>query len=148
LLRGEPGPDLEEVISKKKAKKKARKEGAAANGALAAPSRAKLGAKVRDYDAHVLVCGGGDCKKRGARGVRKALKEELRAAGMNGEVRIDSVDCLGLCKHGPNVVVYPGGSWYLGLGEEDVPDVVGRHLKGGEPVERLAAGFRPRKRKK
>ena len=67
-------------------------------------------------------------------------------AGAIRDVRIDSVDCLGLCKHGPNVVVYPGGSWYLGLGEEDVPEVVERHLKGGEPVERLAAGFRARKR--
>ncbi len=96
----------------------------------------------------MLVCGGGDCKKRGSKEVRRALKEELRAAGANGDVRIDSVDCLGLCKHGPNVVVYPGGSWYLGLGEEDVPEIVERHLKGGEPVERLAAGFRPRKKKK
>ena len=94
------------------------------------------------------MCGGGDCKKRGSKGVRRALKEELRAAGMNGEVRIDPVGCLGLCKHGPNVVVYPGGSWYLGLGKEDVPEVVERHLKGGEPVERLAAGFRPRKKAK
>ena len=112
------------------------------------PSRARSDAKVRDHDAHVLVCGGGDCKKRGSRGLRRALKQGLRAAGMNGEVRIDSVDCLGLCKHGPNVVVYPGGSWYLGLGEEDVPEVVERHLKGGEPVERLAAGFSARKKAK
>jgi (2Fe-2S) ferredoxin len=112
------------------------------------PSRARSEAKVRDHDAHVLVCGGGDCKKRGSKGVRRALKEGLRAAGMNGEVRIDSVGCLGLCQHGPNVVVYPGRSWYLGLGEEDVPEVVERHLKGGEPVERLAAGFRRRKKAK
>ena len=137
---------MEGVISKKG--KKARKGHAEANGALAAPSRGRLDAKVREHDAHVLVCGGGDCKKRGSRDVRRALKEELRAAGMNRDVRIDSVDCLGLCKHGPNAVVYPGGSWYLGLGERDVPEVVELHLKGGEPVERLAAGFRPRTRKK
>ena len=139
--------ELEEIISKKTTKK-ARKGGAGANGALVTSSRTRPDAKVRDYDAHVLVCGGGDCKKRGSKDVRRALKEGLRAAGMNGEVRIDSVDCLGLCKHGPNVVVYPGGSWYLGLGEEDVPEVVERHLKGGEPVERLAAEFRPRKKAK
>jgi (2Fe-2S) ferredoxin len=96
----------------------------------------------------VLVCGGGDCKKRGSKDVRKALKNELRERGMVGDVRVDSVDCLGLCKHGPNAVVYPGGTWYLGLQEESVPEVVERHLEKGEPVERLAAGFRPRKRKK
>ncbi len=137
---------MEEIISKKT--KKTRKGRAGANGAPAAPSWAEPDAKVREYDAHVLVCGGGDCKKRGSRGVRRVLKEELRAAGMNGAVRIDAVDCLGLCKHGPNVVVYPGRSWYLGLREADVSEVVERHLKGGEPVERLAAGFRPRKKAK
>ena len=143
----EPGLELEENISKKKAKK-ARKERAEANGVRATPSRGRPDAKVLDHNAHVLVCGGGDCKKRGSKGVRRALKEELRAVGMNGEVRIDSVACMGLCKHGPNVVVYPRGSWYLGVAEEDVPEVVERHLKGGEPVERLAAGFRPRKKAK
>ena len=96
----------------------------------------------------MLVCKGGDCKKRGSKAVRKALKDELRGRGRVGDVRIDSVDCLGLCKHGPNVVIYPGGTWYLSLQEDDVPEVVKRHLQGGELVERLAAEFRPRKRKK
>jgi (2Fe-2S) ferredoxin len=138
----------EEAISRKKAKK-ARKERAQANGALATESmRTKLDAKVRDYDAHVLICKGGDCKKRGSKDVRKALKNELRERGMAGDVRVDSVDCFGLCKHGPNAVVYPGGTWYLGLEKGDVPEIAERHLAGGEPVERLATGFRPRKRNK
>jgi (2Fe-2S) ferredoxin len=106
----------------------------------------KPAAKVRDYDAHVLVCKGGDCKKRGSKAVRGALKDELRAEGMNRDVRVDSLGCLGLCKHGPNLVVYPGGTWYLGVVEHDVPQVVQRHLKDGEPVEHLAADLRPRKR--
>ena len=138
------GSTLEAAISRKKAKK-AR---ARANGALAAPPRARPGAKVREHDAHVLICSSGDCKKRGSKEVRKVLKEELRERGMIRDVRVDSVDCLGLCKHGPNAVVYPGGTWYLGLTKSDVPEVVERHLEGGEPVERLAAGFRPRKKKR
>jgi (2Fe-2S) ferredoxin len=109
-------------------------------------------AKVRDYESHVFVCTGGDCKKRGAKDTRKALKDELRSEGMLGEVRVDTVDCLGLCKHGPNAVVYnetgSRGTWYLGLGEDQVPEVVEQHLKRGEPVERLAAERRPRKTKK
>ena len=117
-----------------------------------AVKEAKPAAKVRDYESHVLVCTGGDCKKRGAKDARKALKDEVRSEGILGEVRIDTVDCLGLCKHGPNVVVYDGaspkGTWYLGLGEDDVPEVVEQHLKNGEPVERLAADRRPRKAKK
>lgn len=96
----------------------------------------------------MLVCKGGDCKKRGAKDVRVAFKSELRAAGMNGEVRVDTVDCLGLCKHGPNAVVYPPGTWYLGLHEDDAHEIVGLHLKGGEPVDRLAAEFRSAQKRK
>ncbi len=133
----------EEAISKrgKKAKKRAQKGGALA-------TLAKPAAKVRDYDAHVLVCKGGDCKKRGSKAVRKALKDELREEGMNRDVRVDCVDCLGLCKHGPNLIVYPGGTWYLGVVEYDVPEIVQGHLKNDEPVEHLAAEVRPRRRTK
>ena len=139
--RRTPASEPEGVISKRdtKVKKKAQK-----GGALATLS--KPAAKVRDYDAHVLVCKGGDCKKRGSKAVRKSLKDELRAEGMNRDVRVDSVGCLGLCKHGPNLVVYPGGTWYLGVAEQDVPEVVQRHLKNGEPVEHLAAELRPRRK--
>jgi len=96
----------------------------------------------------VLLCSSGDCKKRGSKEVRKALKEELRGRGMFRDVRIDSVGCLGLCKHGPNAVVYPKGTWYLGLTEGNIPEIVERHLEGGEPVEHLAAELRPRKKKR
>ncbi len=112
----------------------------------------KPAAKVRDYESHIFVCTGGDCKKRGAKDTRKALKDGLRSEGMLGEVRVDTVECLGLCKHGPNVLVYdetdPKGTWYLGLDEDEVQEVVEQHLKWGEPVERLAAERRPRKTKK
>lgn len=67
---------------------------------------------------------------------------------MNGEVRVDHVDCLGLCKHGPNVIVYPSGTWYLGLDEGRVPEVVDQHIRDGRPVDHLAAGFRSRKKAK
>ena len=141
-VRLKPASEPEEAIpkrGKKTKKRQARKGGAPA-------TLVKPAAKVRDYYAHVLVCKGGDCKKRGTKAVRRALKDELRAEGMNRDVRVDSVDCLGLCKHGPNLVVYPGGTWYLGVVEQDVPEVVQRHLKNGEPVEHLAAELRPRRR--
>jgi (2Fe-2S) ferredoxin len=142
-----PRKQSEEAIPKKG--KKSKKKGTAKNGALATLSRVKPAAKVREYEAHVLVCNGGDCKTRGSKDVRAAFKSGLRASGMNGEVRVDCVDCLGLCKHGPNSIVYPSGTWYLGLDESDVPEIVERHLRGGEPVDHLAAEFRsPKKAKK
>ena len=131
-------------MPKKKGKRAAeRRRG---NGAGTMPARPD--AKVRDYDSHVLVCKGGDCKKRGSKDVQRALKDELRAAGMNRDVRIDSVECLGLCKHGPNAIVYPSGTWYLGLIEADAPEIVESHLEGGQPVGHLAAELRPRKKRR
>jgi len=35
------------------------------------------------------------------------------------------------------VVVYPEGVWYGGVTPADVPEIVERHLVGGQPVERL-----------
>lgn len=96
----------------------------------------------------MLFCNGSDCKKRGARDVRQAFKEELRSSGINREIRTDSVDCLGLCKHGPNAIVYPSGTWYLGLIPSDAPEIVEGHLRNGEPVEHLSAARRPVKKRK
>jgi (2Fe-2S) ferredoxin len=144
------GSDAEEAISKKKQLSK--KVRSAMYGALTETETRKPAVTVRDYDSHVLVCAGGDCKKRGSKQIRKAFKGKLRASGILGDVRIDTVDCFGQCKHGPNVLIYDGaeprGAWYLGLAETDVSEVVEQHLKGGAPVERLAADRHPRKAKK
>jgi (2Fe-2S) ferredoxin len=129
------GADAEETISKKKKS-----------------PRDKPSDKVRDYESHVLVCTGSDCKKRGAKETRKAIKSEIRLGGILGEVRLDTVGCLGFCEYGPNAIIYngtdPKGTWYLGLDESEAPEVVEQHLKRGEPVERLAARRHPRKAKK
>lgn len=139
-----PAPGTEAAISKKKKAKKA------TGGRVAFATRPAT--KVRDYEAHVFVCTGSDCKKRGAQDTRKTLKGTLRASGLLGQVRTDTTSCLGLCKHGPNVVVYDGanpkGTWYFGLDEGDVPEVVEEHLVEGRPVARLAAERRPRKARK
>jgi (2Fe-2S) ferredoxin len=40
-------------------------------------------------------------------------------------------------RFGPSIVVYPEGIWYGHVSVADVPEIVERHLVGGEPVERL-----------
>ena len=136
---------MEATISKKKKSKKDYES-------VVAVAETGSSTKVRDYESHVLICHGGGCKKRGAKDVGKTLKGELRSSGLLGEVRTDTVGCLGLCKHGPNAVVYDGaepkGTWYTGLKQKDVPEVVEEHLGNGSPVRRLAAERRPRKARK
>jgi (2Fe-2S) ferredoxin len=94
---------------------------------------------------HVFVCENerdpsdprGCCAARGGGAVREALKAELSRRGLKGLVRANSAGCLDACAHGPTVVVYPEGVWYGRVRPEDVPEIVERHLLGGEPVERL-----------
>jgi (2Fe-2S) ferredoxin len=94
---------------------------------------------------HVFVCGNqrdpsdprGCCADRGGEAVREALKAELARRGLKGVVRANAAGCLDACAHGPTVVVYPEGVWYGHVRPEDVPELVERHLVGGEPVERL-----------
>jgi (2Fe-2S) ferredoxin len=100
---------------------------------------------------HVFVCENrrppghpkGSCAEAGGPEVREALKAELRRRGLDGQVRANGAGCLDACEHGATVVVYPEGVWYGGVTVADVPEIVERHLVGGEPVERLVIRFEP-----
>jgi (2Fe-2S) ferredoxin len=81
----------------------------------------------------------GSCAARGGEAVRQAFKAELARRGLNTEIRANSAGCLDLCEQGPVVVVYPEGTWYVGVRPEDVAEIVEEHLVGGRPVERLQA---------
>jgi (2Fe-2S) ferredoxin len=94
---------------------------------------------------HVFVCENrrdpsdprGCCAAKGSEAIRAALKEELARRGLKRQIRANAAGCLDACAFGPTVVVYPEGVWYGGVRAEDVPEIVERHLIGGEPVERL-----------
>ncbi len=45
--------------------------------------------------------------------------------------------CLGFCKFGPEMVVYPEGVWYKPVVLDDIDEIVQSHLTDGKPVERL-----------
>jgi (2Fe-2S) ferredoxin len=97
------------------------------------------------FTHHVFVCENkrpdgdprGCCCARGSEAVRQAFKEELARRGLKGQVRANGAGCLDACIHGPAVVIYPEGVWYGHVTAADVPEIVERHLLGGQPVERL-----------
>lgn len=97
------------------------------------------------FRLHVFVCENmraeddprGSCGRRGSPEIRVALKKELKRRGLDKEIRANAAGCLDACAFGPSIVVYPEGVWYGHVTVADVPEIVERHLVGGEPVERL-----------
>ena len=53
------------------------------------------------------------------------------------DVGFTASGCLGFCRAGPLMVVYPEGIWYAPKTPEDIDEIVETHLKGGQLVERL-----------
>jgi len=53
------------------------------------------------------------------------------------EVGFTATGCLGFCKAGPLLVVYPEGVWYRPTRAEDVDEIFESHLRQGKLVERL-----------
>lgn len=100
-------------------------------------------------ERHFFVCenqrpaaGKPSCGARGSGEILAALQNGLGAhPEVWGRVAITPSGCLGPCFEGPTIVVYPEGTWYVGVRREDVPEIVESHLVGGRAVERLV--YRP-----
>ncbi len=93
----------------------------------------KLG--ISPYKRHVIMCVGKSCGENMP--LLKYMKEAITKAGLGeGEhaVRVNRAGCLGVCKQGPIMVVYPEGIWYAGLDEQKVDAIIQSHFIQGEPV--------------
>ncbi len=97
------------------------------------------------YQRHAFFCtnlrenGRVCCRQAGSLEMRefaKKLSKELGIAGPGG-VRVNAAGCLDRCAEGPIVVIYPEGTWYSYVDEDDVREIIESHLGRGEPVERL-----------
>ena len=89
------------------------------------------------YRSHVLVCGGTGCTSSGSQRIRERLEEEIAANGLSEEVGVVKTGCFGLCALGPIMIVYPEGTFYSMVQEDDIPEIVSEHLLKGRVVTRL-----------
>lgn len=89
------------------------------------------------YRSHVLVCGGTGCTSSGSARIRERLEKEIEANGLSEEVCVVKTGCFGLCALGPIMIVYPEGTFYSMVQEEDIPEIVTEHLLKGKVVKRL-----------
>ena len=89
------------------------------------------------YRSHVLVCGGTGCTSSGSQAIVTALENEIKKNGLETEVQVVKTGCFGLCALGPIMIVYPEGTFYSMVKEEDIPEIVSEHLLKGRIVSRL-----------
>ena len=87
--------------------------------------------------AHVLICGGTGCTSSGSNKIIDAFNENIKANGLEEEVKVVQTGCFGLCALGPVVIVHPDGTFYSRVEADDVAEIVSEHLLKGRVVERL-----------
>lgn len=88
------------------------------------------------YRRHVFVCTSGTvCPQDGAAAVHRTLKDGVKRAGLNGQIRVNHAGCMNQCGHGPMVVVYPEDVWYAHVDGAGAERILEEHLLGGRVVE-------------
>jgi (2Fe-2S) ferredoxin len=96
------------------------------------------------YRLHVFCCINvrpethprGSCARKGSNQLRDYMKKKAKTMDI-GRVRINVSGCLDRCELGPTMVIYPEGIWYRYETEADIDEILDRHLKEGQVVERL-----------
>ncbi len=69
--------------------------------------------------------------------MRQEFRKEFVRQALPPSVKDTQCICFGLCRYGPNVIVYPEGVVYSRVSPRDVATIVRDHLVGGRVVERL-----------
>ena len=99
------------------------------------------------YKKHLFFCtndrGTGaerpSCNQCGSAKLRDYAKARVKALDLSGteKVRVNKAGCLDRCEEGPVCVVYPEGVWYTYIDEEDIDEIIDKHIVNGQLVERL-----------
>ena len=97
------------------------------------------------YKRHVFFCtnrrddGSPCCQDYDTVQARDYVKRKTKELGLHGpgQCRINTAGCLDRCSEGPVIVVYPEAVWYTWVDHEDLDELIDKHIKNGEIVERL-----------
>lgn len=97
------------------------------------------------YRHHVFFCtnqrddGRPSCGDCAAGALRSYMKRRCKELGLTGpgKARINTAGCLDRCGEGPVIAVYPEAIWYTYVDKSDLDEIIEKHLRQGEVVERL-----------
>lgn len=87
-------------------------------------------------EKHILVCGGTGCTSSHSGKIIEKLNEQIKEKNIEN-VRVVRTGCFGLCARGPIMVIRPEDTFYAMATEDDVEEIIDKHIIKGEIVERL-----------
>lgn len=79
---------------------------------------------TQPWSTVVLVCDGSDCKKAGAKGLRKAAHKSVKDHGADAIVL--RFDCADLCDDAPVACVQPANEWLAPCSPDALEAAIGR----------------------
>ncbi|QIB26978.1 NADH-ubiquinone oxidoreductase-F iron-sulfur binding region domain-containing protein [Caloranaerobacter azorensis] len=95
----------------------------------------KIENEIKKY--HILVCAGTGCTSSKSNIVRQKLEKEIEKRNLQDRVKVFKTGCFGFCKLGPIIVVHPDRTFYIKVDQNDVDDILDKHIMNGQVVEKL-----------
>ena len=91
------------------------------------------------FCTHQREDGSACCEQYKSKAMRDYAKKRCKAEGLlrSGAVRVNTAGCLNRCQHGPVIVIYPEGTWYTWVDQDDIDEIIDQHLINGKVVKRL-----------
>lgn len=97
------------------------------------------------YEKHVFICtnqrdnGRQCCADGNAHELLQYAKARIKTLQKNGkgQVRINNAGCMDRCSEGPVLVIYPDAVWYHYETQQDIDEIIDKHVIQGQLVERL-----------
>jgi len=67
------------------------------------------------------------------------MKRKLKSLNLYGtkQSRVNRAGCFNRCQEGPLMVIYPEGTWYRYIDNEDIDEIINQHIINGKRVKRL-----------
>ena len=85
----------------------------------------------------ILCCGGTGCHASNSAEMMQNLRDAIKAAGLENDVKVVQTGCFGFCAQGPIVKVMPDNVFYVQVKPEDAKEIVEKHIVQHQVVERL-----------
>jgi NADH-quinone oxidoreductase subunit F len=96
--------------------------------------RKSIGVDVKEK---IMVCMGGGCIASGAAKIKQTFENLISEKGLNDDVIVCGVGCLGPCVKGPVVLMKSDNTFYQKVSPEDCTKILTSHVMKGKPVDKL-----------